>query len=85
MEKLRDNIGIVLILCLTLIGCVGIIAMTAEKTATENQAENTYITCGSCGAHVHNWWYVENINNGEPVEVCEFCYNNYIENTATEN
>lgn len=66
MEKLRDNIGIVLILCLTLIGCVGIIAMTAEKTATENQAENTYI-------------------NGEPVEVCGFCYNNYIENTATEN
>lgn len=42
------------------------------------------IYCDSCGAHVHNWWYAENINDGEPVEVCEFCYNNYIENTATE-
>ena len=43
------------------------------------------IECGSCGAHVYEYWYVENINTGEPVEVCEFCYSNYMENTATEN
>lgn len=60
-----------------------------DSAVTENLSliadHTSAIYCGSCGAHVHNWWYVENINNGEPVEVCGFCYNNYIENTATEN
>lgn len=43
------------------------------------------IECGSCGAHVYEYWYVENINNGTPVEVCRYCYDNYMENTVAEN
>lgn len=43
------------------------------------------IECGSCGAHVYEYWYVENINNGTPVEVCRYCYENYMENTVAEN
>lgn len=39
---------------------------------------NSVIVCGSCGAHVHDWWYVDNIHTGEPIEVCEFCYQSAI-------
>lgn len=35
---------------------------------------NTTIECGSCGAHVHEWWTIDNIYTGKPVEVCEVCY-----------
>ena len=35
---------------------------------------NTTIECGSCGAHVREWWTIDNIHTGEPVEVCEVCY-----------
>lgn len=35
---------------------------------------NTTIECGSCGAHTNNYWYVDNIHTGEPIEVCEVCY-----------
>lgn len=42
------------------------------------------IECGACGAHVHEWHYVANVNTGEPVPVCDECYSAYIENTALE-
>lgn len=63
-----------------------IINVVSENKITaiaENQP--TAIECGSCGAHVYEYWYVENINDGTPVEVCRYCYENCIENTATEN
>lgn len=69
-----------------------VINVVAENTpaVTENKPtaaaeDSTAIECGSCGAHVYEYWYVENINNGTPVEVCRYCYENCIENTDTEN
>lgn len=32
------------------------------------------IECGACGAHVHEWWQVENMEGTELVGVCEHCY-----------
>lgn len=80
MDKYKYRLCAIVVLCVTLIMCA-----IAWVDVTENQAQDTYVTCGSCGAHVHDWWYVENINDGEPVEVCEFCYNNYIENMSGSN
>lgn len=60
-----------------------------SPAAAENQyvgtAENhAAIECGSCGAHVYEYWYWENINDGTPVKICRYCYENCIENTAAE-
>lgn len=52
-------------------------ASTAENSAA--------IECGSCGAHVYEYWYWENINDGTPVKICRYCYENCMENTDTEN
>lgn len=32
-----------------------------------------YAECGTCGAHVSEWWYVQGAD-GTPCEVCEYCY-----------
>lgn len=32
-----------------------------------------YVDCGTCGAHVSEWWYVQDAD-GSPCEVCEYCY-----------
>lgn len=32
-----------------------------------------YAECGTCGAHVSEWWYVQGAD-GTPCEVCEHCY-----------
>lgn len=32
-----------------------------------------YMDCGTCGAHVSEWWYVQGAD-GTPCEVCEHCY-----------
>lgn len=56
----------------------------AENKPTAAAEDSLAIECGSCGAHVYEWWYVENINDGKSVEVCELCYSNYVENAATE-
>lgn len=32
-----------------------------------------YAECGTCGAHVSEWWYVQGAD-GSPCEVCEYCY-----------
>lgn len=62
------------------------VAENNTHVAAENPSAATeYVECGSCGAHVYEYWYVENINDGTPVEVCRYCYENYIANTATEN
>lgn len=53
--------------------------------AEDSSAATEYIECGSCGAHVCEYWYVENINDGKPVEVCRYCYENCVENTVAEN
>lgn len=37
----------------------------------------TYIECGMCGAHVSEWWYVRSDSTGEPIEVCEHCYEQF--------
>lgn len=57
----------------------------AENKPTAAAEDSLAIECGSCGAHVYEYWYVENINDGTPVEVCRYCYENYVANTATEN
>lgn len=38
------------------------------------RTEQPYIECGSCGAHVIEWWKVRNIDNTDFVEVCGKCY-----------
>lgn len=57
----------------------------ADNKPAAAAEDSPAIECGSCGAHVCEYWYVENINNGTPVEVCRYCYENYVANTATEN
>lgn len=61
------------------------VAENNTAVAEDSSAATEYIECGSCGAHVCEYWYVENINDGKPVEVCRYCYENYVANTATEN
>ena len=84
-NKLRAIIAV----SFAIVMCIGIICSTYADTHAKAENQADYITCGACGAHVHDWWYVENINDGEPVEVCEFCYSSYVENmnvsNATEN
>lgn len=80
---------IVFVLCILITGA-GISCLLTPTAVAENNntaaAENhAAIECGSCGAHVYEYWYVENINDGTPVEVCRYCYENYVANTATEN
>ena len=57
----------------------------AENKPTAAAEDSLAIECGSCGAHVYEYWYWENINDGTPVKICRYCYENCIENTATEN
>ena len=61
------------------------VAENNTAVAEDSSAATEYIECGSCGAHVYEYWYVENINDGTPVEVCCYCYENCIENTVAEN
>lgn len=63
-------------------------ASTAENKPTAAAEDSpavaedlpTAIECGSCGAHVYEYWYWENINDGTPVKICRYCYENCIEN-----
>ena len=59
------------------------VAENQNASAAENQP--TAIECGSCGAHVYEYWYWENMNDGTPVKICRYCYENCIENTEAEN
>lgn len=45
----------------------------------ENMDNNEYAECGTCGAHVDNWWYVHD-NNNNLVEVCSYCYEEELNN-----
>lgn len=54
------------------------VAENQHASAAENQP--TAIECGSCGAHVYEYWYWENMNDGTPVKICRYCYENCIEN-----
>lgn len=60
-------------------------ASVAEDSPAAAENQPTAIECGSCGAHVYEYWYWENINDGTPVKICRYCYENCIANTATEN
>lgn len=60
-------------------------ASTAENKPAAVAEDSPAIECGSCGAHVYEYWYWENINDGTPVKICRYCYENCIDNTATEN
>ena len=42
------------------------------------------VECGACGAHVHEWRFVASYSTGEPVPVCDECYNTYVENLQLE-
>jgi len=46
----------------------------------EVPAEDEYIECGTCGAHVHDWYYVT-ATMGEPrlIGVCYDCYQCYLD------
>lgn len=50
----------------------------AETQSETPQAIET-IECGACGAHVNQWWYVRDMDDTCNVEVCEYCYQLFIE------
>lgn len=86
-------IGYIVVLMAYVINVVSENKPTAVAEDSPAAAENQYasaaedspaIECGSCGAHVYEYWYWENINDGTPVKICRYCYENCIENTATE-
>ena len=62
-----------------------VINVVAENKPAAAAEDSPAIECGSCGAHVYEYWYWENINDGTPVKICRYCYENCIDNTATEN
>ena len=57
----------------------------AENKPAAAAEDSPAIECGSCGAHVYEYWYWENMNDGTPVKICRYCYENCIENTVAEN
>lgn len=77
---MKNPIVIVLFIGLCLTFTIGIFQMFTENQNASAAENPTAIECGSCGAHVYEYWYVENINDGTPVEVCRYCYENYMEN-----
>lgn len=40
----------------------------------EVPAEDNYIECGGCAAHVHDWYYIQNMQGTDVVPVCRNCY-----------
>ena len=40
----------------------------------EVPAEDNYIECGGCAAHVHDWYYIQNMQGTDVVPVCRDCY-----------
>lgn len=40
----------------------------------EVPSEDEYIECGGCGAHVHDWYYIQNMSGTDVVAVCRDCY-----------
>lgn len=75
-------IGYIVVLMAYVVNVVAENKPTAAAENTSAVAENqpTAIECGSCGAHVYEYWYWENINDGTPVKICRYCYENCIEN-----
>ena len=45
----------------------------------EVPAQDDFVECGACGAHVHNWYYVTSMDGQDLVEVCEYCYQAYLD------
>lgn len=71
---MRKLIAIVLIALTMLTGCGVTIEHRTDLPDTYRCVGHVcYIECGVCGAHVFEWWYVTG-SDGEPVEVCEYCY-----------
>ena len=73
----------VMAICVLFVGLF--IVLTEHQYTSVAEDKPTAIECGSCGAHVYEYWYWENINDGTPVKICRYCYENCIENTDTEN
>ena len=34
--------------------------------------------CGTCGAHVSEWYWIRSEASGCPIEVCQYCYELFI-------
>lgn len=69
-DKYKTVIGgifIAMFICFTCIfNVIGMLNVIAKNTS--------YIECGMCGAHVHDWWKIRNAEDTEFVDVCEYCY-----------
>lgn len=60
------------VICFALIcGIIGYAVHGIVAPATK------YIDCSMCGAHVNEWWYVQD-SNGSPTEICAYCYQLYL-------
>lgn len=77
---MRENgIKLAVVVALT-VSALSAWAATAHTAAEDIAVADDVIECGACGAHVRDWLYVRNINDGTPVEVCMTCYSNYVDN-----
>lgn len=45
-----------------------------DRYTTNKDNPMQYIECGTCGAHVLEWWYVRNDADTKSVAVCSKCY-----------
>jgi hypothetical protein len=50
-----------------------ILAVCVALLCSVLTSRTQYVECGMCGAHVSEWWYVQD-DNHKPIEVCEHCY-----------
>lgn len=63
-----DGIKVAKSICVNLVKGIILALLIAVMWHVVNVHE-----CGMCGAHVIQWWYITG-SDGEPVEVCEYCY-----------
>ena len=54
--------------------------LSEAETQSETPQVIETIECGTCGAHVIEWWYVRDMDDTCFVEVCGNCYQTILEN-----
>lgn len=69
MDNNTNSIRVSLVPLVVLVFVVSLLAGVAGAAIAGSRT----IECGTCGAHVHDWWYVRS-DTGNLIEVCEPCY-----------
>lgn len=63
MKKIHDYLDLVLVA--TLVILVGIVVVSVAHP----------IECGTCGAHVYEYWYTPSDDGSGLIQICERCAN----------